>query len=211
MMPLLLHHLIVILPCLLIGLAASAETDRFGGTLAIQREATGHFRVEQVKGRWMFITPEGHGYLALGANHTGKYMSGQHAELLKRFSGNETKAAAALAQTIRGLGLNAGEAYAPFWPPLQSQMPWIANISYPPGAQNHRFDVFDPAWQAKLQKHIEREAAAFASEHVLLRLELIRLPTRWLRSHLRRLCLDASEAHAMTAAGGRVSWGQSPG
>jgi len=48
------------------------QFDRYGGTTSIQRAATGHFRVEQVNGRWMFITPEGHGYLALGANHTGK-------------------------------------------------------------------------------------------------------------------------------------------
>jgi hypothetical protein len=48
----------------LLASLAAAETDRFGGTLAIQREATGHFRVEQMQGRWMFITPEGHGYTA---------------------------------------------------------------------------------------------------------------------------------------------------
>jgi hypothetical protein len=46
---------------LLIVSAQFAQTDRFGGTLSIQREATGHFCVEQVNGRWMFITPEGHG------------------------------------------------------------------------------------------------------------------------------------------------------
>ncbi|MBM3889060.1 MAG: hypothetical protein FJ388_08025, partial [Verrucomicrobia bacterium] len=83
--------------CLLLSAGVvSAQTDRFGGNIAIQREATGHFRVEQVNGRWLFITPEGHGYLALGANHTGKYMSGQHAALLKRFNGDEAKAGDAL-------------------------------------------------------------------------------------------------------------------
>jgi hypothetical protein len=164
-------------------LSAELATDRYGGALTIQKEATGHFRVEQVNGRWMFITPEGHGYLALGANHTGKYMAGQHAELLKRFSGDETKAAAALAQTIRDLGLNAGEAYAPFWPALQSQMPWIANISYPPGAQNHRFDVFDPAWQARLQKHVQRESAAFADDPMVIGLAFVDQPD-WSKKRL---------------------------
>ncbi|MSU50651.1 MAG: hypothetical protein EXS37_16450 [Opitutus sp.] len=46
--------------------AAEIPVDRFGGTTAIKREATGHFRVEKMNDRWMFITPEGHGYLALG-------------------------------------------------------------------------------------------------------------------------------------------------
>ena len=94
------------LQMLLVCQAAAANLDRYGGMLAIQREATGHFRVEQVNGRWMFITPEGHGYLALGANHVGKYMAGQHAALLKRLAGNETNATAALAQP--GPGANCG-------------------------------------------------------------------------------------------------------
>gem|GEM_PF-4215225 len=36
--------------------AAEPATDRFGGALSIQREAIGHFRVEQIKDHWMFIT-----------------------------------------------------------------------------------------------------------------------------------------------------------
>jgi hypothetical protein len=45
---------------------AMAQTDQYGGTLAIKREATGFFRSEKAADRWMFITPEGHGFIALG-------------------------------------------------------------------------------------------------------------------------------------------------
>lgn len=156
------HCLVTILATVLLTAHASAQTDKFGGTTAIKREATGHFRVEKVNGRWMFITPEGHGYLALGANHIGKHMQGQATELMKRFDGDREKAGAALTQTIRDLGLNAGEAYAPFWPELQTQLPWVANVTYPQGAQNYQFDVFDPAWQQKLRNHIQRECQLIA-------------------------------------------------
>ena len=80
--------------------------DTCGGIPAIKREATGFFRVEQINGRWMFISPEGHGYLALGANHIGKHMAGQAAELLKRFEGDREKAGAALTQAIRDLEMS---------------------------------------------------------------------------------------------------------
>ena len=164
------HLLVCCITLLATNLLRAAEPaiDRFGGTSAIKRQATGFFRVEQVKDRWMFITPEGHGYLALGANYIGKFMQGQSRELLKRFEGDRKKAGEALTQTIRDLGLNAGEAYAPFWPELQAKMPWVANVTYPQGAANYQFDVFDSAWQDKLYTHVVRECKTFAKDPFVL-------------------------------------------
>jgi hypothetical protein len=170
------HGLVTLLATALLTTHASAQTDKFGGSLAVKREATGHFRVEKVNDRWMFITPAGHGYLALGANHVGKHMLGQATELMKRFEGDREKAGAALTQTIRDLGLNAGEAYAPFWPELQTQLPWVANVTYPQGAQNYQFDVFDPAWQAKLHAHVVRECRAFAKDPFVLGVAFVDQP-----------------------------------
>ncbi|MBM3854983.1 MAG: hypothetical protein FJ399_17815 [Verrucomicrobia bacterium] len=156
----------------------------------------------------MFITPEGHGYLALGANHTGKYMSGQHAALLQRFSGDEATAGDALTRVIRDLGLNAGEAYAPFWPKLQPLMPWIANINYPPGAANFQFDVFDPAWQAKLRALVIRESKAVADNPLVIGIAFVDQP-EWNRKRLewfRSLPENApgrKRLHEYLAAGGR--------
>jgi hypothetical protein len=161
----------------------AAETDRFGGTTTIRREATGFFRVDQVNGRWMFITPEGHSYLALGANHIGKFMQSQSAPLLKRFGGDHEKAAAALIQALRDLGLNAGEAYAPFWQNLQTQMPWVANVTYPQGAANFQFDVFDPKWQAKLRAHVERECQAITDNPFVIGVAFVDQP-EWGRKRL---------------------------
>jgi hypothetical protein len=162
---------------------AAPPTDRFGGTMAIQREATGYFRVEKVNDRWMFITPEGHGYLALGANHIGKFMQSQSEPLLKRFGGDREKASDALMQTIRDLGLNAGEAYAPFWPKLKTRMPWVANVAYPQGAANFQFDVFDPKWQAKLRAHVVRECQAIAGNPFVIGVAFVDQP-EWGRKRL---------------------------
>ena len=47
----------------------SGGRDRFGGTTRVRSEATGFFRVEEIGGRWWFITPDGHGFLSVGVNH----------------------------------------------------------------------------------------------------------------------------------------------
>ena len=48
---------------------ADSERDRFGGTRAGAAKGTGFFRVEQIDGRWWFITPEGNGFISMGMNH----------------------------------------------------------------------------------------------------------------------------------------------
>lgn len=176
-------HSLALLGLLISTGVVAAQTDRFGGNPVIRRDANGFFRVEQVNGRWMFITPEGHGYLALGANHIGKFMDAQAAELLNRFNGDQAKAGDALVRTIRDLGLNAGEAYAPFWPKLQTHMPWVANVTYPQGAANFQFDVFDPKWQAKLRAHVVRECQAIAANPLVIGIAFMDQP-EWSRKRL---------------------------
>jgi hypothetical protein len=61
--------------------------DKFGGDLRVTRQATGFFRTEQIGGRWFFITPEGHPFIAIGPNHTGPTLrhQGKESGLLARF------------------------------------------------------------------------------------------------------------------------------
>ncbi len=162
---------VVWLPITALHAGETPQRDRFGGFIPIKREATGFFRVEQVNGRWMFITPEGHGYLALGANHIGKFMQGQATELINRFGGDRERAGAALTQAIRDLGLDAGEAYTPYWSDLQTKLPWVAHISYPGGGGKlggFEMDVFDPAWQARLHSHVVAECQAVANNSLVI-------------------------------------------
>jgi hypothetical protein len=161
----------VLISAFLAGCASAAcaepALDRYGGTTAIRREATGFFRVEQINGRWLFVTPEGHGFLALGVNHVGKFMEGQADAFVRRIGGERRQADTALFQAMADLGLNAGEAYVPHWPPLQAAKPWVAVINFPDD-KTGRYDVFDPAWQTAVSAHVTAACREFAANPFVL-------------------------------------------
>lgn len=47
-----------------------ANTDKYGGTDKWTFDSTGYFRVAQrPDGRWMFVTPEGNGFISVALNH----------------------------------------------------------------------------------------------------------------------------------------------
>ena len=154
-----------------------SETDRYGGVRSIKSEATGFFRVEEINGRWLFITPEGHGYLPLGANHVGKYLDQQAEQmgLLDRVGGERQQAAAFLAKAMRDLGLNAGEAYGPIADELKTEFPWVANVRFP-GPSKFAFDVFDPKFQKKLHQTLVKQCDALQDDPMILGIACADLP-----------------------------------
>lgn len=167
---------VLLLPFLVAGLLRGATPDlydRFGGFKGIQREATGFFRVENVDGRWMFITPEGHGYLALGVNHIDVFLAGQADAMLQRLGGDRRKVEEELFQSVQDLGFNAGGAYGS--DEKQFQLPWVASLQYP-GGEKFKMDVFDPAWQAKLRAAVLRQCKAFANDPFVLGVSFIDIP-----------------------------------
>ncbi|MBL8227974.1 MAG: hypothetical protein JNL98_05835 [Bryobacterales bacterium] len=151
--------------------------DRYGGYMPIKRRATGFFRIEQIGTRWMFVTPEGHPYVALGANHTGKFFSepAQSAQLLARFDGDRTEAEAAIASQMRALSLNAGEAYKPLLPSLKAHYPYIEDVGFPDG-EKFRFDVFDPAVRERIRAHVSQQCKLFANNPMVLGVGFADLP-----------------------------------
>lgn len=67
--------------------------DQYGGVKQYQLEATGLFRVEQWRGRWWFVTPEGHPYVMNGPGavnpdqwgySTPLYRTGENKEKISR-------------------------------------------------------------------------------------------------------------------------------
>lgn len=153
----------------------SDQYDRFGGFTGIQREATGFFRVENVSGRWMFITPEGHGYLALGVNHIDVFLANQADAMLQRLGGDRKKVEEALFRSVRDLGFNAGGAYGSEENQFQLEMPWVASLRYP-GGEKFKMDVFDPVWQAQLRETVIRQCRSFANDPFVLGVSFIDLP-----------------------------------
>ncbi len=47
----------------------SGPHDRYGGVLSLSGTKTGWFYVEEIGGRWHFVTPDGHAFFSLGATH----------------------------------------------------------------------------------------------------------------------------------------------
>ena len=153
-----------------------ATYDAFGGYSGIQREATGWFRVEQVNGRWLFVTPQGHGYLALGANHTGQYLQEpeQSAGLYERVGDAPHGAEEAMYQAYLEAGLNAGEAYAPLNPYLKQRLPYIVHLNYP--GSKFAFDIFDDSVQTVFRQQLTAECRSVAHDSLVLGVAFVDLP-----------------------------------
>ena len=162
---------------IVLGLSACRGSfDALGGYSAIQREATGWFRVEQVNDRWLFINPAGHGYLALGANHTGRYLREAHQStpLYERLAGDSLQAQEAMYRAYREAGFNAGEAYLPLDPYLKQRLPYIAHFDYPGG--KHAFDVFDDSVQTAFRQALVPACRRIANDSLVLGVAFVDLP-----------------------------------
>ncbi len=155
----------------------TANYDDYGGNKSIERRATGFFRLDSTAGRWLFVTPEGHGYFAIGANHTGKFLldSSQSGPYLARFGGDTAKAREDLYQNYLRLGYNAGEAYAEIDPYLKTRLPYIAHPEYPQ-RDYIQMDIFDPKEQKRLFDHTVAECQPLREDKMLLGIAFRDLP-----------------------------------
>lgn len=137
--------------------AAESNFDSFGGNMSLQGEATGFFHLEEIDGRHFLITPEGHGYRALGINHFHMMTSKDHG--------------GAIAQ-IREWGFNAGCYQGPKW--IWNRYPYTKGINlvptspYRPDSEFGFRDVFDPAFLATLEESIRTVVEPQAENRFLI-------------------------------------------
>ncbi|WP_373513515.1 hypothetical protein [Persicitalea sp.] len=157
--------------------ATTVEYDNYGGIKSIVREKTGFFRVDSTAGRWLFVTPEGHGYFAIGANHTGKFLedSSQSGPYLARFDGDSTKVREDLYQNYLRLGYNAGEAYGQHDPYLKTKLPYIAHLDYPQ-SDYLKIDIFDKENQQTLYDHTVAQCQPLRDDKMLIGIAFRDLP-----------------------------------
>jgi hypothetical protein len=156
---------------------SSLRLDSYGGFSDIELKATGFFRLDQLNGRHCFVTPDGHPYIALGANHIGKFLQddSQNGELLSRFDGDEEKAFQFLFKAVRELALNAGEAYAPIDSRLARQMPYVLNVQFPVEGK-YQFDIFDPDTQEAFWSSVVQQVAPVRDDSFVLGIACPDLP-----------------------------------
>ncbi|MEM1061884.1 MAG: Ig-like domain-containing protein [Planctomycetota bacterium] len=117
--------------------------DRFGGFKRMESAATGFFRLEEFDGRHFLVTPEGHGYRALGLNHFHNMTSDAYDETVAR---------------IRSWGFNAGCYQGPRW--MWDRYPYTKGINlvpvcvWKPDSLFEYRDVFDPRVLEKMEADV---------------------------------------------------------
>ena len=84
--------------------------DPYGATRNVRSAATGFFRVEEIGGRWWFVSPDGHGFLSMGINHLDlaalKHSDNIHI-FRQRYDGDtETFIRKGIAEPLREWGFN---------------------------------------------------------------------------------------------------------
>jgi hypothetical protein len=129
---------------------ANAQTmndnyDTYGGLKAIKAEATGYFYINETGGFHYLITPEGHGYRALGINHFRLKTTEDHDRAIRN---------------IKDWGFNAGCYEGPRW--MWKRYPYTQGMNLVPICEFKRGkdfaykDVFDPEFLASLEADIRK-------------------------------------------------------
>lgn len=105
--------------------------DRFGGNLDSVRQASGHFRVEESRGRWWVVTPEGHGMVLLGVNHLSEMKNPKvlaPTVLGQRFGQDWPRVFAEVERQCREWGFNSAGFEAP--KEMRASMPYIISTPF---------------------------------------------------------------------------------
>lgn len=126
------------------GGSSTGGFDRFGGSKKLGSHATGFFRIENLAGRWWFITPEGNAFFSLGLNHisSGALRGPETLKaFLAKYGGDEGWIRDAVAPDLRSWGFNSigwtqevAQRYAPQDPLKRVDAPdprrgWGANFA----------------------------------------------------------------------------------
>jgi hypothetical protein len=157
------------------------DCDQYGGLLSLTGKKTGWFQVQEIKGRWFFVTPEGHAFFSLGATHAGECIKLDELNLFATGYGNsEPRLSAFFLGKFQEWGYNSS-GYGPL-PTMQSQLPYVAEIwtegprSFSAGERSRNTDIFDPTVQERLRRTVRQAAAKHVRNPYCLGYVFIDLP-----------------------------------
>ncbi len=147
--------------------------DASGGVLSLEGRTTGWFHLEEIFGRWYFVTPEGHAFFSIGATHAVECTRQDERNLFAtKYGQSEERLAEFFLERFKDWGYNSS-GYGPL-PTMEKRIPYVATIwtegprSFSAGEKSRCTDIFDPAVQERLRKRV-REATAghVANRHCL--------------------------------------------
>jgi hypothetical protein len=175
--------------CLMVSSLLAQDFDRYGGTKAIQGKTTGWFHLEEVGGRWFFITPEGNAFIPVGVNHVGTYLNGanklrptERDFVKEKHNGSQREASAHAEKLVRSWGFNYAGYDAPLH--LQQSMPFSTGFKQTKTSGVTVFgppeyvDVFAPEFAADLDQRVAAHCLPQRENRFLLGHYLVDLP-RW--------------------------------
>ncbi len=148
-----------------------ADFDEYGGWKDVRGESTGRFHIESIKGRDLLVTPDGHGFVALGVNHLGVVRShGSHEPdiFADEYQSDWDQFSKTVLDQYADWELNTVDdsvaALRTIRPYLAAQNFVRTAKYYGKPAENNPYefpDVFDPAVQQRLEKNV----AEFCKQH----------------------------------------------
>lgn len=161
-------HLVVIITLLDMTASwgqTSLDYDKYGGVLSLKGKKTGWFHVEQIKGRWFFVIPEGNAFFSLGVSHAGECIRLDELNVFAtRYDKSESRLSDFFLNQFKEWGYNSS-GYGPL-PTMESRLPYVATIwtegprSFSAGDRSKFTDIFDPAVQERLRRKVREAAAA---------------------------------------------------
>jgi hypothetical protein len=164
---------------------ASAQTtleyDPSGGPVSLKGEKTGWFHLEEILGRWYFVTPEGHAFFSLGATHAVECIRQDELNLFQtKYGKSEARLAEFFLARFKDWGYNSS-GYGPL-PTMEKRIPYVATIwtegprSFSVGDKSRYTDIFDPAVQGRLRKRVRDATAGHVANRYCLGYVFIDLP-----------------------------------
>ena len=140
----------------------AATADAWGGDTRAELDASGAFRVEELCGRWWFVSPEGHPMWSLGVNALAPWgepdqVTGAetYAETVAAVYGDADTWADATVPRLAAWGFNTAGSWSDT-AVLLPRMPTTINLDlsgddWQTGALA---DYFDSAWQAQVEERV---------------------------------------------------------
>lgn len=178
------YSVILLILALMVPTARAQSIDAFdsyGGNKKLGGKKTGWFHVEKLGDRWMFVTPEGHGFFSLGVTHAVDCIRKDELNLFQtKFAKDTTKLSDFIVDRLGEWGYNSAGYGA--LPPMEKRVPYIATIktegprSLSAGDRSKNFDVFDPIVQARLRASVRENAARHVDNPFCLGYVFIDLP-----------------------------------
>ena len=138
----------------------SIPMDSYGGILSVKGTPNDYFTIQQINGRYCFVTPEGHGMLAIGVTHLRAVLEVAPNNIFQtRYNSNWDTYSDEAEQNLKRWGFNslsygANKEMYHRMPGMLACYP-IKNSEWRSDADFSYEDVFDPSYHTVVEKYIE--------------------------------------------------------